>query len=457
MTEHPIKILYISSRGDKGAGGENFLLSVVRHLDRQRFSPIVVLPWEGTLLKHLKEFDVETIVCESNIGWLKQSVPWYHLLAGIKERVHRLNIIIKDKKINLVHTNSNHRLEGALAARLAGIHHIYHAHIEFQYNMPIFSKFSLDKASYARLMGELSSSIVAVSQSVANNLSPPVPEKQIHVINNGIETEIFDEAVASVNGRLHNELGLSKDKLLITAVGRLHPDKGFDFYLEAASQVLKNSRDVHFLLVGGVENKEFEKSLRLQAKSLRLDGHLHFLGFREDVPQILAESDIFVLSSRREGHPYVLLEAMACGCSVVATRYSGAEETIVEGGTGYLVDFDDVAAMSSAILSLICDSENRKKMGTTARQHVSFNFEARKGIEKLMTVYDDVFLKPPALPGSPGIDLFLQASNEIGTLGLRVNALEERLKQVEHLSHLIKENPVTRGIRHIKNLWRNMR
>lgn len=448
------KILFISSRGDASGGGENYLLSVMRHLDRQRFRPIVVLPWDGNLHASLEDLDVEVVIQEANDGWLLQPRPWYRLLRGLQERVHSLAAMIRDKRISLVHTNSNIRLEGALASHLAGVHHIYLAHIERQTEMPIYQRFPLDQASFAHLMGELSTRIVAVSKSVAKTLSPPVPASQIQIIHNGLEMETFDAAVASVNGSLRRELGLPNDTLMVTAVGRICKDKGFDILLMAAARVLKMIPEVHFLLVGGEDEKALAEDLRRQAVVHGITQNIHFLGFREDVPRILTESDIFVLSSRIEGHPYVLLEAMACGCSVVATRCAGVEETVMDGETAYVVEIEDIVAMSNAIIALIKDPEQRKKVGTNARQHIRACFEAKVSVQAIMAVYDEILAEPTPLPGSIAVDFFLQAANEIGTLGLQVNALDERLRQVEHLARQIKENPLARWVRRILHLWR---
>ena len=448
-------ILFISSSGDVYGGGENYLLQVMRHLDRESFRPIVVLPGEGSLRAPLEKLDVEVVVVEAQYGWLGAQRPWYQYMAKTRDRVYRLVDLIKEKHIDLVHTNSNFHLEGALGAQLAGVHHLYLAHIELQPEVPLFQRLSLDPASYAALMGQLSTRIVAVSRSVADRLSPPVPSEQIRVVHNGLEMEVFDEAVSSANGDLRVELGLEKDSVLVTAVGRVCPDKGFDYYLEAASRILKSRRNVHFLLAGGDEHKKFASDLRVQAVERSIKDRFHFLGFRNDVPRILAESDIFVLSSRKEGHPYVLLEAMACGCAVVASRCPGVEETIVEGKTGQTTEVGDVEAISASIISLIDDLELRKTLGMNAFQDIRKRFTARTSVEGLMAAYEEILALPPPPSGSPAVTLFLQAAREIGDLGLHVTDMQERLRQVEHVTNLIKKNPMARVVRRIVHLWRN--
>ena len=160
-------VLYIASRGDKGAGGENYLLTLFRNIDLQKIMPIVVLPSDGSLRSPLEALGIEVIVVEADYSWLQPDIAWYRVMASMQDRVKALVSIISEKQIDLVHTNSNLRFEGALAARLAGIPHLYLAHIEFQPDMPIFQRLPLSLASYAQLMGELSDHVVAVSESVA--------------------------------------------------------------------------------------------------------------------------------------------------------------------------------------------------------------------------------------------------------------------------------------------------
>lgn len=448
----PSRVLLISSRGDVGAGGETYLLSVMRHLDRNRFCPTVVLPWEGTLRGALQDLDVAVEVVPAERGWLERPEPWYRLMSGLRGQVCQIEHIVRTKCIQLVHTNSNHRLEGALAARLCGVHHLYLAHIEFQANMPFFQRLPLNRTSYAHLMGEMSSRIVAVSKSVADSLSPPLPPGSIRVIHNGVEIDQFDNAVAAVDGRVHAELGLPKDVLLVTAVGRINRDKGFDYFLDAAVQVLEKRSDVHFLLVGGDEDATFAAELQGKVELAGIKEKFHFLGHRTDVSRILAETDIFVLSSRREGHPYVLLEAMACGCSPVAMRCAGVAETIVDGEGGLTVEVGDVAGMTKCIQKLLSDPDLRSRVAASARLRIKENFQAVDGVQKLMGSYDEVMGMPAPTAGSFEVDLFLQAASELGTLGLKNVELEERIRQVENFVNLVKDNPASRMARRFVGL-----
>jgi glycosyltransferase involved in cell wall biosynthesis len=450
--EKLIKILYISSRADAGAGGENYLLTLFRNIDCQRFQPIVVLPSEGSLRKPLEELAIEVIVIEAEHGWLKPDMAWYSLIEGLQSRVKSIADIIITKHIAIVHTNSNHRFEGVLAARLTGIPHLYLAHIEYQPEMPLFQRLPFSQASFAQLMSELSDQVVAVSNSVSSTLTAHVTNDKLQVIHNGLELSLFDTALANKSNRLKEELNIPLDCLLITAVGRITPDKGFDYFVDAARLVLQNhQKNVHFIIAGGgEENVDFTGLIKQKAIDYGTADNFHFLGFRVDIPDILAASDIFVLSSRKEGHPYVMLEAMASECAVVATNCAGVEETIEEGVSGFIVPIGDINAIAERLMILIDSVELRHSLAKAAKKRIKAFFTADKTATELMTIYEKLLQQPKKPAGSIGIELFLQNCTELAHLGKMNIDMNERLRRVEHLADFIQNNPVSKCLRYFR-------
>jgi len=446
-----IKILYISSRADAGAGGENYLLTLFRNIDRSRFQPIVVLPSEGSLRKPVEDLEIEVFVIEANHGWLKPDNAWYTLVEGLQSRVKAIAEIITSNQIDIVHTNSNHRFEGALAARLTGIPHLYLAHIEYQPDMPLFQRLPFSQASFAQLMSELSDQVVAVSNSVSATLTSHVADDRLQVIHNGLELNLFDSALTNRSNRLKEELGIPTDSLLITAVGRITPDKGFDYFVDAASLVSKSHKNkVHFIIAGAEENIDFATSLKQKAVEYAISENFHFLGFRQDIPDILAASDIFVLSSRKEGHPYVMLEAMASQCAVVAFNCAGVEETIEEGISGYIVPVGDFHTLAERLISLIDSAKLRNSLADSAKKRIKTFFTADKTATELMNVYEKLLQNPKKPAGAIGIELFLQNCTELAHLGKMNMGINERLRRIEHFFYFIDTNPVTKSLRFIR-------
>jgi len=304
MITTPKRILVVSSSGDI-AGAENYLLSVFRHMPRDRYQPLVWLPQDGTFREALDKLDVEYLVDPTQYGWLKPQQEWYDFLKHYPERVRQFVHLIKDREIALVHSNSNMMLEGMLAARVAGVHHIHLAHLEFQTDIPLWQRMPLHPETFSRLMEECSGRIVAVSHSVAATYSPPVLPEKISVIHNGLEKGVLEAAgeARSKRAQTRAELRLPANAVVVIAAGRISPDKGFDFYVEAARTVLATHSDVFFLLAGGAENADFSKGLEQQVAESGMSENFRFLGFRTDILDLFGAADIFALTSRREGHP----------------------------------------------------------------------------------------------------------------------------------------------------------
>lgn len=445
------KVLYVSSRGDAGAGGENYLLSIFRHMDRTRWSPVVLLPADGTLRPALEAMDIPVHVLDRHYPWLVAPRQWYDMLDGLQQQTHRILELIQAEDIALVHTNSNKELVGALAAALAGVPHVYLAHIERQTDMPLYRRLPLDQGSFGAIMDGLSARIIAVSDSVAATLRPYVSEGKLTVIHNGIEPARFDAALAAGGSPLRAELGIPADSPLVTAVGRICPDKGFDYFAEAASRVAAADARAHFLIAGGVDIPAFDEELRQAvAASPALAGRFHFLGFRPDVPEVLAQSDIFVLASRREGHPYVLLEAMAARCAPVASLCAGVAETLEEGITGFTMPIGDVDGMAAAVLRLLRDPGERGRMASAAHAAVRARFTAQGTADRLCSAYAEILARGTPRPGSPTVALFLQACREIGQLGNEIQELRQRLHEVEQSTDFIRNNPPRKLLRRIR-------
>lgn len=447
----PKIIMYISSRSDVGAGGENYLLTLFRNIDRNRFQPIVILPSDGSLRKILEDSEIEVFVIEANHGWLKPDAAWYSLVEGLQSRVKAIAEIITSKQVDIVHTNSNHRFEGALAARLSGIPHIYLAHIEYQPDMPIFQRLPFSQASFTQLMSELSDQVIAVSNSVSATLISHVNDDKLQVIHNGLELNLFDRALGKKSNCLKEELDIPLDSILITAVGRITPDKGFDYFIDVARLVLQShNNNVHFIIAGTEENIDFADSLKQKVVDYKITDNFHFLGFRQDIPDILAVTDIFVLSSRKEGHPYVMLEAMASQCAVVAFNCAGVDETIEEGISGYIISMGEVTEMAEHLISLIQSNSLRNSLATAARKRIEGFFTANKTASELMSVYEKILSRPSKTPGSFGIELFLQNCTELAHLGKMNLQMNDRLRRIEHVFEFIETNPFTKCFRFIR-------
>ena len=165
-----------------------------------------------------------------------------------------------------------------------------------------------------------------------------------------------------------------------------HP-KGYDFFIRAARRVIQAMPDVRFIAVGEFDPGMPEITTKL-IQELNLENHFFFLGFREDVPEILSELDVFVLSSVSEGLPLAMLEAMAAGKAVVATRSGGVQEVIEDGRTGLLVPPGDADALAATILEVLRDPQRAAALGGSACAAVTGKFSFANMISDYERLYE---------------------------------------------------------------------
>jgi glycosyltransferase involved in cell wall biosynthesis len=206
-----------------------------------------------------------------------------------------------------------------------------------------------------RVLGGLADVIFVNSSGLADQLrarAPWLEPHRLHVIVNGIEATPAEPAP------LRSELALGDDVRLIAAAGGLEPRKGFDVLLDALPR-LRDPR-THLVLAGTGPD---EAALRAQVARLGLGGRVHFLGFRSDVPAVLSASDLYVLSSRREGMAVAMLEAMGAGIPVIASDVHGTRDALAardgRGAAGWIVPVGDAASLADAIDEVVSGVRER--------------------------------------------------------------------------------------------------
>jgi len=175
-------------------------------------------------------------------------------------------------------------------------------------------------------------------------------DRRCRIIYNGLDLAAYrmrtSERVA-LRRQIRAEFGLEQDALVFINVGRFHPPKGHDVLLAAARDVTARAPTLHFLLVG---DGDLQGPMQAQARRWGLAHNVHFAGLRHDVPRLLQAADAFVLSSRREGLPGVVLEALAAGLPVVATDLPGVREIAAHTGLIRIVPCEDAPALAREIL-----------------------------------------------------------------------------------------------------------
>lgn len=231
-----------------------------------------------------------------------------------------------------------------------------------------------------RLAARVTSKIICVSEhdrELALRFQVGKP-KQLVTVHNGIDAAPF---LAAHGDRIRSELGLGRAPV-ITFVGRLAPPKDPLAFLQACQMLPGNFR---VLVVG---EGELRNSVREYVKRNGLASKLVLLGEREDVPEILAASDIFVLPSDWEGLPLTIIEAMMAGLPIAATRVGGVPELVEDGVTGYLVPPQNSHALGEAIGKLLADPALRQHMGKAGRKHAVERFSLNQMLTRTEAVYE---------------------------------------------------------------------
>jgi len=217
-----------------------------------------------------------------------------------------------------------------------------------------------------------------------------IESQRIVKIYNGIEKDeycIADDEIVRRRSSFRKKSGFGEDVPVIGVIGRLVWQKGFEYFIEAIPDVLKEFKDARFLIVGEGELKD---ELKVKSKKLKLEDKSIFTGFMSDIKDILASVDIFIMPSLREGLPVVLLEAMAMNKPIVAADIEGIIEILENGVSGLLVPPRDTKALAEAIITMLTHKDEALQMGISARKAVKERFGVDIMVQKVEEVYEEL-------------------------------------------------------------------
>lgn len=285
--------------------------------------------------------------------------------------LRKLISIIKKEQIDVAHS---HFQQGSLTAvilkrfgysrKAFRTAHICHEWDKGKWTW-LLSPLFMDRIFPNYLDGE-----VGVSQAVCDHLTSrrggKVEKSKTHLIFNGIDiSQVLEKSMVPLD--TETQALLPADRLIIGCVGRLTEQKGYPFILQAMAAVIKSRPDCLLAIAG---DGELRPELEKQTQDLGISDHVKFLGLCNDIPALMRQWDIFVLSSLWEGLPTVILEAMACDLPVIATDIPGTNELVEDKHTGLLVPQKDPEALAEAILSLLRYPQLRDDLVKNARKQL---------------------------------------------------------------------------------------
>jgi glycosyltransferase involved in cell wall biosynthesis len=372
---NPVRILKFLNHFFIG-GTERQFIHIANGLDRSRFAvEIACLQREGPLLDSLHhELPLHTYPVKGSL------YSW----PSIRSRF-RLIKDVRKLKFDIVHTYGWYPNVFAIpASRVASCPAIIASIRDTgAYMTPA-------KIQALKFACSLADCVLANSSAGRNWLiEQGVKERKIEIIRNGIVVPPrVGERPQPVG--VHREFGIPMGTPVCACIGRVVSGKGIDCYLRAARIVADRRPDVRFLMIGArsVEGN-YQPQLELLARELNLEHRVIFTGQRHDVPEILREVDIVVHPSLTEGLSNVILEAMAAGIPVIATRVGGNPELVEDGGTGYLVSVGDAGQIANAICRLLEQPHMARAFGETARQRVIDEF----AMNRMLSRTEDLYLR----------------------------------------------------------------
>lgn len=375
-----IKLLYVITKLELG-GAQKHLLSLIKHLDKDRFRVFLFTAKDGLLVPEASH--IKGLILKKS-KYLERPINPLKDLCALVE-IYRF---IKINDIGIVHTHSSKAgILGRLGARLAGVNFIIHTVHGWSFNdcQPRMIRSFI--IWLERRIARFTDRLIAVSdydraKGLGNHIGD---EDKYALIRYGIDYEEFGAGDRS----LRKELGLKDTDFAVATVACLKPQKYPQDFIKLASVIKKAFPEVKFILVGdGILRKEIERLIN----KFGLQEQVILLGWRRDVPKILQAIDVFVLTSLWEGLPISVLEAMLSCKPVISTNTGGVAEIIVEKETGFLVAPGDVQTMAKDLACLLEDAGLKNRIGNRAKDSLGTGYRLEKMVENTDRLYRDLIL-----------------------------------------------------------------
>ncbi|MGH8984142.1 MAG: glycosyltransferase [Acidimicrobiia bacterium] len=365
-----IRVLWLI-KGLGPGGAERLLTACAAARDRDSFDcrAAYLLPWKDRLVPELERLDV-AVECLAVHD--ERDVRWAHSLRSM----------LLENPVDVVHAHSPYAagigrlvvrsLPRARRPRLVSTEH------------NAWSTFGVATRALNAVTSPLDDAVIAVSADVRDSIRGPA-RRRAEVVVHGVRLEQV-RARGARRAQAREELGVGTDEVLVATVANYVPKKDYPNLLEAARLLAERDPSVRFCAVGQGPREQEIHELRHR---LGLDELVTLTGYREDAVGVLAGADIFVLSSRFEGLPVALMEALALGLPVVATAVGGVPEAVDHGVEGLLVPPGRPDRLADAIAELAGDPVRRKEMSDAARAR-SADFDIERAVARIEAIYAEV-------------------------------------------------------------------
>lgn len=335
------------------------------------------------LLNNISDKNEAYLFCVKDAAIIHKNQHLIHKICTYKKRLGfdifaaiELKKICKKNKIEIIHLHDSHAINTYILADLLGldIPAIIHRHVNF----PIHSKW---KYQYKKIQ-----KIICVSNEVKKNFIPFIDDKKLEVIYPGIDVSKFDNSEFRTQNSLKQELNIPNETKLIGIVSALEPEKNIEEFIEIANRISNKRNDIKFVIIGDGSIKSNLIS-QISSEISELKSNIIFLGFRNDIPQILSSLDIFLFTSKNEGFGQVLLEAMASKVPVITSNFGTAKEVIEDKKTGFI--YKDINDAVQLIEKMLTTYDLQLTTITNAFNFVQ-QFDVKEMNEKINNLYETI-------------------------------------------------------------------
>jgi L-malate glycosyltransferase len=356
-----VRVLHVIEAMDRG-GAESLIVELARHAGPGDELTVCALNRGGPALEAARAAGARVTTLAG---------------TGHGARALRLAALARERRAQVIH---GHNPTGGLYAALAGLLVPGAVVVRTEHSLRYPGRHSRFYPALEALANRLTARVICVCEAVrASHLARyPGQAGRFVTIRNGVS-----DAVALDRGAARRALGLGDEPVALT-VGSLTPQKAQDVLLGAFARAGTALPGARLLLAG---EGRLRAALEERARALGVAGRVRFLGARDDVDELLAAADVFALSSRREGLPVTLLEAMRAGRAAVATRAGGCGEALADGVTGRLAEPGDEAGLADALVALLGDAVARARMGAAARERWAREFTAARMAAETAALY----------------------------------------------------------------------
>ena len=379
-----INILFLHA-GAEMYGADKVMLDLIKRLDKNEFNVHVILPCDGVLVDAMKKEGISVEVIPYPIMRRKYFNPSgiISYFFDLLKYSTKITQIARERKIDIVHTNTAATLEGCFVSRKLGIPQLWSIH-EIIVRPQIMFKMT------SKWISRYSSITITDSQAVKDHLmeSGRFKNEDIKVIYNGVDANRFSSN--SDCEYLKKEWNIPEGKRIVGMMGRVNSWKGQGDFLKAANIIMAKYPDVYTVFVGAAfEGEEWrEEELAKAISESPYKDRIINKGYRTDSEGIYKLYDIFVLpSTNPDPLPTVVLESMATGKPVIGYKHGGVCEMVKDGYNGLLAEVRNPEDLADKIMQLLEDDDRREEMGRNSRNRLVENFSIEAYIENYSNEY----------------------------------------------------------------------